>query len=277
MPVSPVQRALAALSSRNVGLAADGRDASLASTKPHSASVVRLVVSGAWDWSSARGRFATTTCSIAAAASTFRCTSIQAARPSFSAMFGRADRRPALEAQERGAGSGESERRFLLPLYPAPRISPAGGSPTSRLDSSHRHGDARHAVPERRAGRPARDCRPWDIFDYAYAVFHSPAYRRRYAEFLKTDFPRLPMTSNANLFRTLAACGAELVALHLLESPKIGHHLVDWPDQGDNVVQKVRIRKRTGGSGSTARSTSAPCPWRSGISMSGATRSATNG
>jgi predicted helicase len=30
---------------------------------------------------------------------------------------------------------------------------------------------------------------PEDIFDYIYAVFHSPTYRQRYAEFLKIDFP----------------------------------------------------------------------------------------
>jgi hypothetical protein len=33
---------------------------------------------------------------------------------------------------------------------------------------------------------------PEDIFHYAYAAFHSPGY----AEFLKGDFPRLPLTGN---------------------------------------------------------------------------------
>ena len=41
---------------------------------------------------------------------------------------------------------------------------------------------------------------PEDIFHYAYAVFHSPTYRMRYAEFSKIDFPRLPLTSNMKLF-----------------------------------------------------------------------------
>lgn len=58
---------------------------------------------------------------------------------------------------------------------------------------------------------------PEDIFHYAYAIFHSPTYRTRYAEFLKIDFPRLPLTSDVSLFRALAALGADLVALHLLE------------------------------------------------------------
>jgi predicted helicase len=45
---------------------------------------------------------------------------------------------------------------------------------------------------------------PENVFDYAYAVFHSPTYRTRYAEFLKIDFPRLPLTSDKGLFRALS-------------------------------------------------------------------------
>ena len=60
---------------------------------------------------------------------------------------------------------------------------------------------------------------PEDILHYLYTVLHSPEYRRRYADFLKSDFPRLPLTSSLALFRALAGLGGELVALHLLESP----------------------------------------------------------
>ena len=62
---------------------------------------------------------------------------------------------------------------------------------------------------------------PESIFHYTYAVFHSPGYRRRYAEFLKIDFPRLPLTGSWELFRSLAGLGSELVPLHLLESAKL--------------------------------------------------------
>jgi hypothetical protein len=58
---------------------------------------------------------------------------------------------------------------------------------------------------------------PEDIFHYIYAVLHSLVYRTRYAEFLKIDFPRIPLTSDVELFRHLCAKGADLVALHLLE------------------------------------------------------------
>jgi hypothetical protein len=79
---------------------------------------------------------------------------------------------------------------------------------------------------------------PEDIFHYIYAVFHSPAYRKRYAEFLKIDFPRLPLTSNKELFRALCNLGEELVGLHLME--KFGPSITQYPITGDNLVEKVR-------------------------------------
>lgn len=61
---------------------------------------------------------------------------------------------------------------------------------------------------------------PEEIFYYAYAVFHCPTYRTRYAEQLKIDFPRLPLTSDKELFKKLVQKGNELVNLHLLgENP----------------------------------------------------------
>ncbi len=57
---------------------------------------------------------------------------------------------------------------------------------------------------------------PESVFYYAYSVFHSPTYRRRYTEQLKVNFPRLPITSNKNVFKKLIQYGNELVNLHLL-------------------------------------------------------------
>jgi hypothetical protein len=79
---------------------------------------------------------------------------------------------------------------------------------------------------------------PEDVFNYIYAVLHSPTYRTRYAEFLKSDFPRVPLTSDVKLFRSLCALGAELVALHLLESPKLEKAIARYPVKGSNQVEK---------------------------------------
>jgi predicted helicase len=84
---------------------------------------------------------------------------------------------------------------------------------------------------------------PEDIFDYMYAIFHSPAYRTRYAEFLKRDFPRLPLTSNPDLFRELSAIGDRLVGLHLME--KYGENMPNYPKPGNNMVEKVEYIQST--------------------------------
>jgi predicted helicase len=79
---------------------------------------------------------------------------------------------------------------------------------------------------------------PEDVFNYMYAVFHSPTYRSRYAEFLKIDFPRLPLTSDPGLFRSLAGLGEQLVGLHLME--RQAPNIASYPVRGDSVVQAVR-------------------------------------
>ncbi len=91
------------------------------------------------------------------------------------------------------------------------------------------------------AATEAASLTPEDIFHYTYAVFHSPGYRSRYAEFLKIDFPRLPLTGCLELFRALAQLGGELVALHLLESPKVNAFITRFVGDGDNSIPKKPI------------------------------------
>ncbi len=81
---------------------------------------------------------------------------------------------------------------------------------------------------------------PEDIFHYIYSILHSPTYRTRYAEFLKIDFPRIPLTSDKALFAALVKKGRELVDLHLLKSPKVENFITTYPVSGDNRVGKVR-------------------------------------
>jgi predicted helicase len=78
---------------------------------------------------------------------------------------------------------------------------------------------------------------PEDIFNYMYAVFYSPTYRSRYTEYLKNDFPRLPLTSNADLLRELCKSGERLVGLHSMEI--FGRAAPNYPEQGNNAIEKV--------------------------------------
>ena len=62
---------------------------------------------------------------------------------------------------------------------------------------------------------------PEHVLDYIYAILHSTRYRQRYAEYLKTDFPRLPLAADCELFFALVVLGEELRNLHLLDVDKI--------------------------------------------------------
>lgn len=84
-----------------------------------------------------------------------------------------------------------------------------------------------------------------DIFFYGYAVFSSIEYRKRYAEHLKVDFPRLPLTGNQNLFVSLARLGSELATFHLLESPDLGIHINTITNSEELQVEKVSFSDAT--------------------------------
>jgi hypothetical protein len=81
---------------------------------------------------------------------------------------------------------------------------------------------------------------PEDVFHYFYAVLYSPTYRKRYEVFVRTDFPRVPITSNRELFATLAGLGKELVDLHLMRAT--APNPPGYPIPGPNTVEKPKFR-----------------------------------
>lgn len=85
------------------------------------------------------------------------------------------------------------------------------------------------------------DVTPESLFDYIYAILHSLAYRKRYAEFLKSDFPRIPYPSDLEIFHFLSKKGAEIRALHLLKSTLLENTDVTYPLSGDNMVDKRKF------------------------------------
>ena len=74
------------------------------------------------------------------------------------------------------------------------------------------------APARRERGEPGKSFGPRDLFDYIYAVLHSLAYRARYADYLKSNFARIPLPGSRALFEALVPLGTELVALHLLDA-----------------------------------------------------------
>jgi predicted helicase len=80
---------------------------------------------------------------------------------------------------------------------------------------------------------------PEKIFYYIYAVLYSPTYRKNYEEFLKIDFPRVPLPSNNGLFKELGNLGKELVDLHLLKASVLDEDEIGFPKSGFYDVEKI--------------------------------------
>ena len=80
---------------------------------------------------------------------------------------------------------------------------------------------------------------PEEILYYIYAVLYCPTYRKRYEEFLKIDFPRIPLSSDYEVFKELTNLGKELVELHLLKAPALDETDVGFPKGGSNIMAKV--------------------------------------
>ena len=73
---------------------------------------------------------------------------------------------------------------------------------------------------------------PRHVFQYIYAVLHSPHYRINYIEFLRMEIPRIPLPKSLEIFEALSSIGSELIDLHLLR--------VDFT----NKVSEIKIVSR---------------------------------
>ncbi len=80
---------------------------------------------------------------------------------------------------------------------------------------------------------------PEDLFDYIYSILHSPDYRLRYKQFLKIDFPRIPIPTQAE-FDRLVPLGRELRELHFMQSPVIDNYQTTFSVPGECLVEKIR-------------------------------------
>jgi len=88
------------------------------------------------------------------------------------------------------------------------------------------------------------DPAPEEIFHYIYAVLYANEYRTKYAEFLKIDFPRVPLTKNYELFREMGEHGKRLVDLHLLESSELDPPVTKFQGTGENRIEKLKYDQK---------------------------------
>jgi len=116
------------------------------------------------------------------------------------------------------------EVNYLFPLYLHSPDKAENLSPDFRafVDSRYEH----HYAPE-------------EILGYIYAVLYAPAYRSRYAEFLRIDFPRIPFPKATTHFEILSGMGWDLMQKHLLRDvARAG--LGKYQGKGHNEVEKPR-------------------------------------
>ena len=125
-------------------------------------------------------------------------------------------------------GMQGAESVFPLYLYPE-----SGSLDTSRRPNLDEHIWAKINTTV------GKDTTPEDIFDYIYGVLHSPAYRAKYKEFLKVDFPRIPYPKDLSEFEHFRSFGNQLRELHLMHSVPDLH--VTFPESGSMLVEKAEF------------------------------------
>ena len=124
---------------------------------------------------------------------------------------------------------------YYFPLYLYPETE--RDDLFSKHEPSERQPNLNTELVRKLAEAYGEEPSPEDVFHYVYAVLYAPSYREKYAEFLRIDFPRIPFTSNYELFRKMAELGRRLVDLHLLRSPELDPPIARFQGEGDGKVQ----------------------------------------
>ncbi|MFK5976147.1 MAG: N-6 DNA methylase [Sulfurovum sp.] len=82
---------------------------------------------------------------------------------------------------------------------------------------------------------------PEEIMSYIYARLHSQKYRDKYFEFLKIDFPKVPLTRDKKLFFRYEKLGARLIDLHLLKEHREDKSIMINGLKGSRLVEKITL------------------------------------
>ena len=115
------------------------------------------------------------------------------------------------------------------------------------VQSLEKIGGTEVPLPKEKAGGtevllPKKEFQALDLFDYIYAVLHSPSYREKYKEFLKIDFPRVPYPK-PETFWQLVSLGGKLRSLHLLEDTSLDERIIDIKGEGELLIKNSLNKK----------------------------------
>jgi type ISP restriction-modification system protein/N-6 DNA methylase len=84
---------------------------------------------------------------------------------------------------------------------------------------------------------------PEEIFFYVYAILYANIYRTKYADFLRSDFPRVPFTKKPELFSNMANHGKRLSRLHMFQSSDLNPPIAKLRGKGEGAVEKLKYDK----------------------------------
>lgn len=85
---------------------------------------------------------------------------------------------------------------------------------------------------------------PEELLAYIYAVLHSPSYRERYKEFLKVDFPRIPLPTSESEFVRLAQIGQQLIDLHMMRNTQSWKCDTTFPEPGSQQIDMFKWKDK---------------------------------
>ena len=86
-----------------------------------------------------------------------------------------------------------------------------------------------------------------DIFFYVYAMLHHKGYRKKYANNLVKEFPRIPMTPDIEDFWEFAKAGQRLGYLHAFYEELVGYplgmdYVLHFDENNDNHYRFEKIK-----------------------------------
>ena len=85
---------------------------------------------------------------------------------------------------------------------------------------------------------------PEELLAYIYAILHSPSYRERYKEFIKLDFPRIPLPTSESEFVRLAQIGQQLIDLHMMRNTQSWKCDTTFPEPGSQQIDMLKWKDK---------------------------------
>lgn len=83
-----------------------------------------------------------------------------------------------------------------------------------------------------------------EVFYYVYAILYSDSYRKKYLEFLKIAFPKIPFTKDYKLFKKIHNLGKELADIHLMNSSSTNKNTSRFEGNSKEVIKKINYNSK---------------------------------